>query len=190
MHGWNGQNSRWMKAIWGILSLAFLIGIVTCLIVNVATSGGINWAWIPIVAIGFAWGILTTLLLGGKKRFLYTLIAFCVLIMPLLLTIEANTPGPDWAWQLGFPLAGVTILWAAVGLALFRYTRINRWYCVGLTVLAALPINRAVEFFITKFQGGGSTGASTAINMLGTICIACVFFVIGTMTRGRRKSAA
>jgi len=137
-----------VRQLWGGFVLLLSIGVFVCMLVNFAVSREITWALYPAGSAVLALGIATPLFFGGKHRWLISLAALAVLIMPFLMLVEHLSSIGAWAWPVGFPIAAVSALALLLTVILFRYTHINRWYCASITVLTALPIT-----FITNHVG-------------------------------------
>lgn len=71
-----------------LFSAALLIGIMVCLICNIAISGNLTWSLIPAGSIVFAWAICFPSMILGKKGIIVSLISLSVLIIPYLFLLS------------------------------------------------------------------------------------------------------
>lgn len=167
---------------WGVITLIFLVGILATAIVNLATAGTLNWALFPIGSIGLAWVVITPLFLLKRHRLLSSLVMLSALIMPFLRLIGHLTMDGGWVWPVAFPIVCMSlgVLWLA--LILFMYTRIDRLFCTGLVVLAALCVNPVTQVAISLYTGSALSLFSFT-NVLIFICVAVAMFARGVVRR-------
>lgn len=57
-----------------LFSVTLLIGIIVCLICNIAISGNLTWSLIPVSSIVFAWGISFPSIILGKRGIIVNII--------------------------------------------------------------------------------------------------------------------
>jgi len=168
--------------MWGGFILLLVIGVFTCMVVNFAVFREITWALYPAGAAVLAFGIVTSLAFGGKHRWLLLAAVLAVLIMPFLLLVQYLSSTDAWVWPVGFPIAAVSILALLLVVFLFRYTHINRWYCAGIAVLTALPINLITDHVMSLYLNtnrGLWQIVSDIASIVGICALACYFVVLG-----------
>lgn len=169
---------------WGILTLAMLVAAGVCAIVDVAVTGGLTWAWIVLGALALTWCVISPLLLPFRHRLLASLSALTLLIMPFLLIVQRFSPNPGWVWPVAFPICVVSLVLTWAALALFRYTRISRWYCAAIVLLGALAINPVVDASLYRYAG--IVNPVNVVNYIVIPAIAAALAVLGTLLRRRR----
>ena len=170
------------KRIWWAFVLLLSTGAFVCMVVNYAVLREITWALYPAGAAALAFGIATPLAFGGKHRWLLSLAALAAFIMPFLLLVQHLSATNGWVWPVGFPIAAVSVLALLLAILLFRYTRINRWYCAGMTVLTALPItltaNHVVSLYLNTSRDVWQILSDIA-SIAGICALAAYFVVLG-----------
>ena len=67
-----------------IYSLTLMVGIVVCVICDIALSGGLTWSLIPLSSIIFAWVISFPVIILGKRGIAGSLISLSLFILPFL----------------------------------------------------------------------------------------------------------
>jgi len=152
------------------------------MIVNFAVSRVITWALYPAGSAVLALGIAASLFFGGKHRWLLSVAALAVLIMPFLMLVQHLSSIGAWAWPVGFPIAAVSVLALLLVVILFRYTHINRWYCASVAVLMGIPINLITDHVSYKFLNtsrGLWQTLSDVGSLIGFCALACYFIVLG-----------
>ena len=83
------ENNRTKNMIISILfSAILLIGIMVCLICNIAVSGSLTWSLIPVSSIVFAWGILFPSIILGKRGMIISLLSLSIFIVPYLFLLS------------------------------------------------------------------------------------------------------
>lgn len=181
---------QWMlKLIWRTIAVALALGVLVSAIVNYAISRELTWAWFVIGASVLTLGIVTPLVFGGKHRLLLTLLVLALLIMPFLMLAEYLSSTGPWAWSVGFPIAAISLAVLLIGAILFQYTRINNWYCGGIAVLAALPINPVANYVISKRFDIDMPIANMVINMIGALAIGIALLYIGTVKKRQQAKS-
>ena len=65
-------------------SLLLLVGMVVCLICDIAISGKFTWSLYPISSILFAWVVMVPFVKCGRKGLLGSLVALSIFIIPFL----------------------------------------------------------------------------------------------------------
>ena len=125
------ENNMTKDAIISIVfSVTLLIGIMVCLICNLAISGNLTWSLIPVSSIVFTCVISFPSAILGKRGIIVSLVSLSIFIAPYLLLLS-NLVKVKEVFSVGAVMAVVSILFLWVIAAVFR--------CIGKTrKLAAL----------------------------------------------------
>lgn len=166
---------------WGIVTLAFLVAVATLMIVNIAVSGRMDWAYIPLAAIGLAWCVLSALAFGGRVRLIAALGTLSLLVIPFLRTIQAQTGG-NWVQPVATPIviASLVLLW--LGLVLFRYTHWRRMACSGIMTLGVLGLLVVIDRTLSAYLGM-PVDVLSFWNIVSLTGIAAVQFLVAIKVR-------
>lgn len=78
------NNMRKNTIISIIFSLTLFIGIIVCVICDIAISGDLTWSLIPISSIIFTWVVSFPILILGKKGIMGSLISISIFVFPYL----------------------------------------------------------------------------------------------------------
>lgn len=83
------ENNLTKNVIIAILfSATLLIGVMVCLICDMAVSGGLTWSLIPVSSIVFAWVISFPSIILGKRGIVGSLVSFSVFLVPYLFLLS------------------------------------------------------------------------------------------------------
>ena len=83
------ENNMTKNAVISLLfSATLLIGIMVCLICNIAISGNLTWSLIPISSIVFVWVVSFPSIILGKKGILISLISLSAFVIPYLFLLS------------------------------------------------------------------------------------------------------
>lgn len=143
------ENNMTKNAIISILfSATLLIGIMVCLICNIAISGNLTWSLIPVSSIVFAWVISFPGILFGKRGIIVSLISLSAFIVPYLFLLGSLLKVKE-VFSIGavMAVASVAFLWIIV--AVFK--RIERKLAaLGIAFLSAIPLMILVNALLSK----------------------------------------
>ncbi len=169
-----------------LVTAALLVGVLVCLICDVATTRSISWSLYPLGSAVLAWCVTAPFLLSNKRAGVYALSALTILIVPFLLLIQYQTAA-SWLYPVGVfcALSSLAYLW--IVLILWSFTRINRWYVAAITLFLA-PV---LDYAITAIIGGGvSASLGDPFNLVTLISCAAAGIVLYTIGYTRRKRTA
>lgn len=143
------ENNMTNNVIISILfSAALLIGIMVCLICNIAISGNLTWALIPVSSIVFAWVISFPSIIFGKRGIIVSLISLSVFIVPYLFLLGRLLKAKE-VFSFGAVLAVASIVFLWIIVAVFK--RIERkLVALGTTFLSAIPFMIIVNVILSK----------------------------------------
>ncbi len=104
------ENNMTKNAVISILfSATLLIGIMVCLICNIAISGNLTWSLIPVSSIVFAWVISFPSIILGKRGILVSLISLSVFVIPYLFLLSSLIKVKE-VFSVGVAMAVASIL--------------------------------------------------------------------------------
>ena len=88
---------RRSAAVGSVVSALFMIPILVCLIVNIATGAGLTWFFIVLAALGVAASLIVVPLTGTEDKALWMFCAFCASLQVLLAVVCLYSRG-SWFW--------------------------------------------------------------------------------------------
>ena len=130
------QNKK--RTIGSLYSGILLTGILVCLICNLAISGRITWAWIPVSSIALAWVISFPVFLLGKRGLLLGLQSLSIFIIPYLFLLSRLTETKE-VFSIGTAASVIFLLFLWSAVAVFQRMGTERkGIAFGITFLSAI----------------------------------------------------
>ncbi len=122
-----------------LFSVILFIGILVCVICDIAVSGSLSWSPIPITSIIFVWLISFPGIMFGKKGIIKSLISLSVFVVPyiylLSYLIKIKT-----VFEIGsvMAIASVAFLWL-IFTVFCRIGKTRKLFSLGLIALLTIP---------------------------------------------------
>lgn len=138
----------------GIFSLLFsgtlLLGILVCLICNIAISGNLSWSLIPISSMVFAWAITFPIMRMGKRGLVIGLISLSIFILPYLYLLGHLTKTKD-VFSVGAVMATASMVFLWIIAFVFRCIgKARRYLALGITFLLAVPFLFVINVLLSR----------------------------------------
>lgn len=136
-----------------VFSATLLIGIMVCLICNIAISGNLTWSLIPVSSIVFAWVISFPSIILGKRGVIVSLISLSVFIVPYLFLLSSLIKTKE-VFSIGTVMAVTSIIFLWIIVAVFnRIGKEKKLVALGITFLLAIPLVIIVNVILSKMIG-------------------------------------
>lgn len=133
-----------------LFSITLLIGIMVCLICNIAISGNLTWSLIPVSSIVFAWVISFPSIILGKRGIIISLISLSVFIIPYLFLLSSFLKVKE-IFSIGTVMAVISIIFLWIIVAIFsRIGETSKLVILGITFLLAIPFMFIVNIILSK----------------------------------------
>ena len=144
------NNKTRNKIILICFSAMFLVGIMVCLICNIAISGALTWSLIPVSSIAFAWVIFFPTILLGKRGIIISFISLNIFIVPYLFLLS-NLLKVKNVFSVGVVLAAASIafLWIII-LVFNRIGKTRKLVGLGISWLLAIPFMFIINGILSK----------------------------------------
>lgn len=145
------ENNMAKNVIIAILfSMALLVGIMVCLICNVAISGGLTWSLIPVSSMVYAWVIAFPAIISGKRGMIASLVSLSAFTVPYLFVLSRLTGVRD-IFSIGTAMAFVSILFLWIVAAICkRIGKSGKLTAAGITLLSAIPFVFVLNAVLAK----------------------------------------
>ena len=145
------ENSMTKNVIIFLLySVILLTGIMVCLICNLAISGKLTWALIPISSIIFAWIISFPGIILGKKGILVSLLSLSIFIIPYLYLLSSFIKVKE-VFSIGAATAVPSIIFLWIIAAVFnRIGKERKLIASGITFLLAIPFMIIIKVILSR----------------------------------------
>ena len=143
------ENNMTKNVIISILfSATLLIGIMVCLICNIAISGNLTWSLIPVSSIVFAWAISFPSIILGKRGIIVSLISLSVFIVPYLFLLGSLLKVKE-VFSVGAVMAAASIVFLWIIVVVFKRME-RKLAALGTTFLSAIPFMIVVNVILSK----------------------------------------
>lgn len=169
-------------------SAALAIGMLVCIICNIAVSGGLTWALIPIASMTYAWAIVFPGLIMGKGRLSSSLTASLgsasVFTVPYLYMLSVLT-GVHTVFVIGTATAAASLIFLWIIAAVFiKMGKTRKRVAFGISFLLAVPFEFAMNLLLSKLIGEPIFDVWDMLTMFIFLIIAFVCFVSGKAENG------
>ncbi len=174
------------ETIWELSGILAFSGVAICLIVDLLTGRGIQWAHFTSVNILMVWVILTLLLLCRNRPFLL-LAGVMAAILAMLLSVDLFTGGVSWFLPVGLPITAAAFLAPVILILLFRFTPMKGLNLIGAGMILIAGFCIVTEIILDLFitgTAGLQWSLITAISIFPVVMI--LFFYHYRLKRGRR----
>ncbi len=148
------ENNMTKNGIISILfSAALLIGIMVCLICNIAISGNLTWSLIPAGSIVFAWAVCFPSMILGKKGIIVSLISLSVLIIPYLFLLSILINAKE-VFSVGAVIAAASVVFSWIIAAVFyRMGKTRKLTALGIVFLLSILFMFTINAMLAKMIG-------------------------------------
>lgn len=180
------KTNKMKRYLFGGISIAFLIAIMTCVICDYFINEGLTWSFIVIISLVASWLLLLSLFKSKEKVIRSFLIRLSVIIIPYLAALSIILKSP-LVFSLGtsISVASLVGLWCIYG-AFFKF--LNRKFCaMGITLLIMIPLVLWITYISAYFINDLSVFLDSdillqVIIMLGLsfICFGIDYFIVRT----------
>lgn len=136
-----------------LFSITLLVGIMVCLICDIAISGSVTWSLIPVSSIVFAWIISFPGIILGKRGIIASLISLSIFIIPYLFLLSSFIKTKE-VFSIGGVMAVVSILFLWIIAAVWKgIGRKGKLAALGVIFLSAIPFMFVINFILSKMIG-------------------------------------
>lgn len=157
-------------------SLLLFLGIVVCIICDMALTGALTWSLFPISSIIFAWFVLFPVVRRGADGVTAALIWLSALILPFLYILARLIPSQPLVFPIGARMALISLpfLWAVF--ALFKRLRGRRHLAAALSLLLSIPLSLLVNACLFYMIDEPFFDGWDLLTRFFVAATACVFF--------------
>lgn len=143
---------RWRRLVLNLIVILAALAAAICVIVNLAVSGRIDWAWYPLGAILMLVCWIGALVIPVRHRLETIMAVLGISILLYLFMIEQLSGASGWFFPLAMPITLVTVVSLTLILKLIQRLK-RRWLalCFGCLLLAAGPLISVSQ--ILRFNG-------------------------------------
>jgi len=145
------ENNMTKNVIFSILfSVTLSIGVMVCLICNIAISGNLTWSLIPVSSIVFAWVISFPSIILGKRGITVSLASLSVFIVPYLFLLGSLIKVRE-VFSVGTVVAVTSIVFLWIIVTVFRRIgQARKLVALGTIFLLAIPFLIIINVILSK----------------------------------------
>ncbi len=172
------ENNMAKNVIISILfSITLFIGIMVCLICNIAISGNLTWSLIPVSSIVFAWVIFFPSIILGKRGIIISLISLSVFIVPYLFLLSSLIKTKE-VFSVGVAMAVASIVFLWIIAAVFNCIgKTRKLIALGITFLLAIPFMFIINVILSKMIAEPIFDIWDMLSIFILLILAFVFFI-------------
>lgn len=185
------RKTKAVAAIKAIILGLLILGMIICIIVDLAITHIMSWSIIVTASCVMAITTFALFVWGGRHRFLKASACCSILTIPLLyvISIFCKSQGMEYSWfyLIAIPVA---LIWLAVfwiGILLYTLCGCNMWKSLAIVMVLAIPGN-----LLTNALASGISplkqieNLDTIINTIAYFGTAIVLFVVARIRKGKK----
>lgn len=174
------------RSLWELSTILLFSGIVICLMVDLLTVRGFQWAPLASVQILLAWVVLT-LFLFSRKRPLLLLAGTMVAVLATLAATDLFAGGFHWFLPVGLPITAAAFLFLSILLFFHRRIPLNGLNLPGAGLLLIAGFCMVTEIILDLFMTGSIDLRWSLITTVSLLPLALIlFFTHYRLKKGRR----
>lgn len=160
-----------------VFSVTLFVGLMVCLICNLAISGNFTWSLIPASSIIFAWIISIPSIILGKKGMIASLISLSVFIVPYLFLLSSLLDIKA-VFSIGTAMAAASIIYLWIIAAVFkRFGKNRKLAAFGIIFVLAIPFIFIINIILSKMIAEPILDVWDMLFVFILLILAFVFFI-------------
>lgn len=173
-----------MTSLQNILSISFsctlLVGMIVCIICDLAISGALTWSRYVISSVIFALLIFVPILkCGCNRRGIFgLLLSVSVFIIPFLYALGKIVGGNNLVASIGIKTALPSIVYLWCVYAVFRKLRSRRLLAAAVAFLLVIPLHLIINLILAGILATPVLDGWDALDLSVTFLCAAVLFMI------------
>lgn len=133
-----------------LFSTTLFIGIMVCLICNIAISGDFTWSLLPVSSIVFAWVIIFPSIILGKRGIIISFLSLSVFLVPYLFLLS-NLINVKEVFSVGAVLAVAAIVFMWIMVAVYhRFRKTSKLVALAIIFLLTIPFMFLINIMLSK----------------------------------------
>jgi hypothetical protein len=136
-----------ITSILEIISVSFVISIISIVLINFILEGKITWAKVPAFTIFFAWLVIASILVFNKKLF-YSLLFIFISIFGYLISLDSLDKKLDWSFNYALPILISCIVVFVILFFISKNTKLKGLNLFAYYLLGGCLICLAIDIII------------------------------------------
>lgn len=167
-----------------IFSAAIAVGMLVCIICDIAVSGELTWSLIPIASMVYAWATVFPGLIMRKGKLTASLGSASVFTVPYLYMLSVLT-GVHTVFVIGTAAAAASLIFMWIIAAVFiKMGKSRKRTAFGISFLLAVPFEFAMNLLLSRLIGEPIFDVWDMLTMFIFLIIAFICFVSGKAENG------
>lgn len=182
----NNENSRSKNRMrLSLFSAVFVVGIMTCLICDIAISSRVTWSLIPVSSIVFAWFICFPTVRWGKKGIVGSLLSMSVCIVPYLFLMSRLVSVKE-VFSVGAAASAASIIFMWLIVAVFVLAgKKSKMFSLGITFVLTIPFVFVLNIILANLIGEPVVDVWDIMTVFLLLILAFVSFLFDHVRRRR-----
>ncbi|MEY8518062.1 helix-turn-helix transcriptional regulator [Lachnospiraceae bacterium 29-84] len=174
------ENNMAKNVIVSILfSITLFVGMMVCLICDIAISGDFTWSLVPVSSIVFAWVISFPSIILGKRGIIVSFLSLSVFIIPFLFLLSSFIKVKE-VFTVGSIIAVASIVFLWVIAAIFiRIGKNRKWMALGIVFLLNIPFMFIINVILSKMLAEPVFESWDMFSVFLWIALAFISFLCG-----------
>ena len=159
-----------------LFSVTLLVGIMVCLICNIAISGNLTWSLIPVSSMIFTWIISFPSIILGKRGILVSFVSLSIFVFPYLFLLSSFINVKE-VFSIGAVMAVVSIIFLWIAVAVFhRIKKTRKLVALGIIFLLSIPFILIINIMLSKMIEESIFDIWDMLSIFILLILAFVFF--------------
>lgn len=166
-----------------VFSVLFIIGIVVCIICDIAISGALTWSLIAISSIVFSWFMIFPIIKYAEKGIAGSLAALSILIIPYLYVLNKLIETNGMIFTIGIRMSVISIVFLWIIFAVFKILKERKIFAAAISVLILIPVQVLINVTLSKIFSEPLIDVWDVLDILIIMIVAIVLFAFDYMKR-------
>ncbi len=168
-------------------SLSLLLGMIICVICDLAISGKLTWSLFPVSAIIFAFPVFFPAIAFERRGILGSLIALSALIVPFLYVLDRLIGNCALLLPIGVRMAAIGVLYLWAVFALFQRLKSRKPLAAGIALLLAIPVCLLINVVLSSLVPEARMDVWDVLAFLVMAAVSLRFFALDRSARRREE---
>lgn len=133
-----------------VFSGLIVVGIVTCVICDLAVTGKLSWSLISISSLLYSWLLFFPGIFFKRNSICFMIVSLSVFTVPYLYVIRRVLSINETIINVGIPISLIAILYAWCCFVIFKLAKKKIKIACALCLLLAIPVSFAINYSLTK----------------------------------------
>lgn len=176
-----------------ILTISFsallLLGILVCVICDLAISGSLTWSWYPVSSILFAWFVCVPIIKFGKNGIIGSLAAVSVFILPFLAVLSRLVGGNNLIMPIGTRTALPSVIYLWCVYLIFHQLSLQKILAAAYSLLLAIPLYLIIHLILADMLAIPFLDLWGLLSLSEILLCAMILYLIDHIRKIKKRKA-